>query len=285
MKKNSKIYIQYHFILVGLLQHLLGKNDAYDVHEFVSLGEKPIEADIVVIKKNNKDVNPKKSDPLYSFIKYFNNYNVIEYKGPGDSFDIEDYRKLQIYTQFICNDYSITENNNISMFSISSGLTKTYLGYYKKNNITLEKIEPGIYLCDDESFKYYAINLNELPVIEQNKLILLFSKKYYKHPEKLDLDYENEKMYCYVVQQILNRGDKKMAKAINRTITPDIQDSMEKELLKFMFSEHFLEKVNTEKIINAIGFNNILETVGIENVLNGIDHKIIEEYIKNKKKK
>ncbi|MEW6609152.1 MAG: hypothetical protein AB1414_17200 [bacterium] len=83
---------KWHPYFSNVLKHLL-EPKGFSVETEVEVGKMPLRIDIVVIKKG-KDADVK-SLPLV--FQSFTDYNVIEYKSPGDRFTRNDFDQLFAY--------------------------------------------------------------------------------------------------------------------------------------------------------------------------------------------
>ena len=65
-----------------------------EIRKELQLGDQPVRLDLLIIKLNDGETLP---DPIGRF---FRKYNVVEYKSPDDSLNIDDFIKAQSYAGF-----------------------------------------------------------------------------------------------------------------------------------------------------------------------------------------
>ena len=88
---NDKI-IQWHPAFVAAMDLELNENRKdLEYNKEYNLNTKPLEVDLLVIKKN------KKSQIVNEIGKLFRGNNIIEYKSPEDSLDIDMFYKVGAY--------------------------------------------------------------------------------------------------------------------------------------------------------------------------------------------
>lgn len=153
--------LQWHPAFVAALH--IEFEDEMDVLEIESehqLGKKPMQIDILVIKKTEETAIRK------NIGRIFRKYNVIEYKSPEDSLSINDFYKVYAYTCFLQSDTRTV--NEIR----SDDLTITYVcNHYPRemikkleNNRKLRAVEKadGIYYLEGDEFPIQVIVTKEL---------------------------------------------------------------------------------------------------------------------------
>lgn len=93
MEKNSAL--QWHPGFCAALRITFREELEYlEMYEEYQLGKKPMQIDILIIKKTEKIAIKK------SIGKIFRTYNIIEYKSPNDFLNINDFYKVYGYTCF-----------------------------------------------------------------------------------------------------------------------------------------------------------------------------------------
>ncbi len=153
--------LQWHPAFVAALH--IEFEDEMDVLEIESehqLGKKPMQIDILIIKKTEETAIRK------NIGRIFRKYNVIEYKSPEDSLSINDFYKVYAYTCFLQSDTGTV--NEIR----SDDLTITYVcNHYPRemikkleNNRKLRAVEKadGIYYLEGDEFPIQVIVTKEL---------------------------------------------------------------------------------------------------------------------------
>jgi hypothetical protein len=145
--------ISWHSAFVEALQmELYDYQDALEFHSEFQLTSEPLRIDCVVIKKA-KDIVIKKN-----IAAIFREWNLLEYKSPGDYVSVADFYKVYGYACL----YASFERVPISGLTISfveSRYPKKLLGYLRKERgYTIAKNGPGIYTVSGDIIPIQVID-------------------------------------------------------------------------------------------------------------------------------
>ena len=143
----SDIKIQWHPGFVAAMDLELAENRADLVYEKeYNLNTKPLEIDLLVIKKD-KDVRTANE---IGWI--FRGYNILEYKSPDDSFDIDAFYKAGAYASLYkayggASDERKADDITVSL--IREARPDGLFEYFKRHNIRITNPYRGIYYVLD----------------------------------------------------------------------------------------------------------------------------------------
>lgn len=144
----SNIKIQWHPGFVAAMDLELAENRADLVYEKeYNLNTKPLEIDLLVIKKD-KDVRT-----VNEIGWIFRGYNVLEYKSPDDSLDIDAFYKAGAYASLYKAYGKVSDErkaDDITVSLIREARPEGLFEYFKKHNIRTENPHRGIYYVQDE---------------------------------------------------------------------------------------------------------------------------------------
>ena len=154
--------LQWHPAYVAAL-HIEFENEL-DVLEIKSehlLGKKPLQIDVLVIKK-------AEDTPIRKNIgQIFRTYNIIEYKSPEDSLNINDFYKVYAYA---CLYQSDTEHvcairpNELTITFVCSHYPRKMLKQLKAGrSLAVARKSNGIYYLTGDEFPIQLIIANRLP--------------------------------------------------------------------------------------------------------------------------
>ena len=134
--------------------------DNLDIRDEQLLNKKPLQMDMLVIKKKD-DIPIKKN-----IGRIFKKHNVVEYKSPTDYFGINDFYKVYGYA---CLYQSNTEHeleidpDEITITFVSTKYPRKMMNYLKKKlKLQIEYIEPGIYYIKGDRFTMQLIVSSKL---------------------------------------------------------------------------------------------------------------------------
>lgn len=153
--------LQWHPAFVAALH--IEFEDEMDVLEIESehqLGKKPMQIDILVIKKTEETTIRK------NIGRIFRKYNVIEYKSPEDSLSINDFYKVYAYTCFLQSDTGTVNEIRSDDLTITYVCNRYPREMIKKleNNRKLRAVKKadGIYYLEGDEFPIQVIVTKEL---------------------------------------------------------------------------------------------------------------------------
>lgn len=173
------------------------------------LGTKPMEIDVLIIKKNT-------GRPLQKNIgRMFRRYNIMEYKSPDDYLSIDDFYKVYGYACFYKADTPGVNSVKVEELTITfacSHYPREMIKHLKEHGCEIQEQEPGIYYITGGILPMQLLLLPKLS--EQDNLWLrnLTDKLTSAAPmEKLLKQYEENKgkiLYQSVMNLIIQANKK-----------------------------------------------------------------------------
>ncbi len=211
--------------------------DVIDIKEEHQLSSKPLEIDILVVKK-------LKEVPILKNIgEIFKQHNIIEYKSPDDYLSIDDYYKVKAYAYLYkslvqCVDEVKIENITITM--VSNSYPASMVRHIERvQNVRIRAHSQGIYYIEGEDVLTQLIVVDNLPE-KVNRFVRLLSKKLNVKREIAELfeDYAKEAKnneYEILVDLITEVHLGAMVEVLNmpRVLTREEQEKLEKLVEKF----------------------------------------------------
>jgi len=124
------------------------------------LGTKPMQIDVLIIKKNN-------NEPLEKNIgRIFRKHNIVEYKSPMDYLSIDDFYKVYGYACFYKADVTQVDSIQVSEITLSfvcKGYPRKLIQHLTEvRGFTVEQFEPGIYYIIGDIFPIQLIITSRL---------------------------------------------------------------------------------------------------------------------------
>ena len=177
---NEKI--QWHPAFVAALKlELKEYADVLEITEEYQLTEKPLQIDVVLIKKNRDIVIEK------NIARIFHRHNIVEYKSPDDYLSIDDYYKVKAYTYLYKTlaehvDEIKVKDLTITLTSVTYPV-KLIKHLEAEQGIKLVKKYDGIYYCQNADIPMQILVIKEMSADDSSYLTLL--QKQLKKKDKL----------------------------------------------------------------------------------------------------
>ena len=142
LPESSEI-LQWHPVFyAGVQIELQDEADKLIFNDEYQLSTKPMEIDVLIIKKDTKEKIHK------NIGRIFRTYNIIEYKSPTDYFSMDDFYKVMAYAYFYkadtgkVNEIPIEE---ITLTFVCKNYPQTLITHLKEEwGCSIEQIESGI---------------------------------------------------------------------------------------------------------------------------------------------
>ncbi len=268
----SDIKIQWHPGFVAAMDLELAENRAHLVYEKeYNLNTKPLEIDLLVIKKD-KDVRTANE-----IGRIFRGYNVLEYKSPDDSLDIDAFYKAGAYASLYKAYGGVSDERkagDITVSLIREARPDGLFEYFKEHNIRTTNPYRGIYYVQDAVLFPTQI----VVVREMDRKSHTWLKALSRKMKKQDIKELLEK-----IESIKQKFDRELADSVlevsiraNRHIVEQLRgdDNMCQALLEIMEPE--ISKIKAE-----IKEDDILCAVKSFRDLGASDNQIKEVLVKN----
>jgi hypothetical protein len=145
----------WHPAFAQAIEHELAENkDALTFETKHQLTTEPLRIDVLIIKKK-KNVVIKKN-----IAQVFREFNIVEYKAPGDSVTIENYHKTHCYSRLYASLNKVNINN-MSVTVAAARHPRKLLAFLRKQ-YTVENVQKGIYLVEGDTSPTQILVADEL---------------------------------------------------------------------------------------------------------------------------
>lgn len=259
----SDVKIQWHSGFVAAMSLELAENREDLIYEKeYNLNTKPLEIDLLVIKK---DKNVRTANEI-GWI--FRGHNILEYKLPEDSLDIDSFYKVGAYAS-LYKSYAATSDgrkaNDITVSLIRESRSDGLFSYFKNHGIRIENPYRGIYyVLDAVLFPTQIIVAKELDWKNHTWLKALSSK----------MEKQNMRELLEKIESMRQRFDRELADSVlevsikaNRKIVEDLKgdesmcqallEIMEPEINKIRESDAHNSILSAVKSLREVGVNNL----------------------------
>lgn len=266
--KDGKL--QWHPAFAAVLRiELEDEINKLDIMDEYMLSKKPMQIDIVVIKKE------KKAKIKKNIGRIFRTYNIIEYKSPDDYLSINDFYKVLGYTCFYQSDTDKVmeiDPDEITITFVCSYFPQSVIRYLqRKYGIGVEKRENGIYYITNSWFPMQVVVISQLSKTKNYWLQNL--RKDLRPGEEIRQllkNYEDKKaskLYQAVMDLIVRANwekveeEKRMCEALMELFADELRESKEqgmekgvKGLIEICCEIHFPKQITAEKLMEKYDF-------------------------------
>ena len=261
---SKELKTQWHPAFVSAMKlELLEDAEYLDYTSEYNLNTKPLEMDLLIVKKD-KDVEIQNE-----IGKIFRKHNIIEYKSPDDSMNLNTYMKVIAYACL----YKAYENHvdEITLDQITITMVREkkpvkLLEWFKENGYTVQEVFKGIYyVTRDNHFQTQIIVSQELSKENQKWLTLLSRKLDMSDAKRVvaqieALTQESNKQHGDSVlqvavqenEEIFNkiREEGKMCEALMKLMEPEVKEVVDKAVDKAVKNAE--ENNRKDMILNAL---------------------------------
>ena len=181
------------------------------------LGRKPKQVDLLVIKKEGTQRIRK------NIGRIFRRHNIVEYKSPKDSLNVDDFYKVYGYACFYKSDVKTAESVDMEELTITFAChkypAKLFRHLREKRKFQIRKVEEGIYYIIGDYLPIQILLLNRLS--EEENLWLRNLTDHLsgeEQAERLVKEYWNHKdntLYQAVMDIIIRANRKQFEEAKN----------------------------------------------------------------------
>ncbi len=263
---SKELKTQWHPAFVSAMQLELKEDAKYlNFTSEYNLNTKPLEMDLLIVKKE-KDVELKNE-----IGKIFRKHNIVEYKSPDDSMNLNTYMKViayaclyKAYEQQV-DDIKLDE---ITITMLRERKPKKLFHWFEKNGYRIKEVFNGIYYVSKEgNFLTQIIVSKQLSKENQKWLTLLSGDLDRADVVRVvsqieSLTEENEKRHGDSVLQVAMqeneevfneiREDGSMCEALRKFFEPEINEAMENNR-KEMISRALNVGSSAEEISRVMG--------------------------------
>ncbi len=271
-RKMEDTKIQWHAAFVSAMDLELSQNRSdLEYHKEYNLNTKPLEVDLLVIKK---DAGIEITNEIG---KLFRGHNIVEYKSPDDHLNIDSFYKAGAYASLYKAYGRTVDERRAEDITVSLVRERKPLGlftYFKKHGITYTNPYNGIYqVTNTVLFPTQIIVTKELNPKEHVWLKALSGqmekqqmRELLEKIEKLDLKFDREladsvlQVSVSANKQVVEelRGDENMCQALLEIMEPEI-NKIKAEVTKEVTRE-VTKEVTREvtKEVTSKGIRNIV---------------------------
>lgn len=235
MTKETRTQWHPAFCSAMRLELIENKDDLEYTNEY-NLNSKPVQIDLLIIKKS-RDIEIKNE-----IGKIFRGHNIMEYKSPEDSLNVDTYVKVIGYAcMYKASEVHVGDIDleDITITFVREGKPRELLKWFMKNKYEVHEVYKGIYYVEKAGcFPMQVIVSGKLSSENQKWLTLLSRNLKRKDAERIviqadGLRQKDEKMYADSVLQVTLSENKEVFRTIrgeNEYMCEALRELMKEDL-------------------------------------------------------
>ena len=269
-------YTAWHYFLAEVMQHLIDERNL-EVHPFEKLGTLPLEADIILLKRQ-ADKDLAALYPEFDFLmRHLGWYTVVEYKSPEDRLTHEDPDTVRAYAMLCKRKFGITLDRGVRVAMLYSHLEGGFFEVCQDAGMYFHQVEPGIRRCDMGSLVMFTMDLVALGEADPSALINLFSSRRRQFVVSGKATPGLLRVIRYVYEHVFKRFEMKHSELRNLPEFTQDMDEIRRRLLQGYTVEERLEGLSTEEIRRRLSPEERLEGLSTEEILAGLSPEELDK--------
>jgi hypothetical protein len=203
--KPGKLRTWWHPLLAGLLRWQLA--DHYKVEEEVPVGQKPLQIDLLLLRKQEGELPEQARRALAGLAEYLNEYTLVELKSPSDTLRAGDFQTFLAYALlYRAQNQPLLETGRMHLVVVAPRLTQPYREELRLLGVTAREERPGAWSLKGGAacHRTWLLETEGLAGLE-HPLLTLFSPEFLRHgPQTYELLHQGgyNEMVSYMVQQM-----------------------------------------------------------------------------------
>jgi hypothetical protein len=250
--------LYWHPYLADMLRRHCGQ--ALEVHETVSLGDLPLEADLLLIRRD-----PGFALPFpYNFL---GQYTLVEYKSPDDTADQAALVQLESYALLWLQRAKRTQRKELTLWLVASRVAQNVSVVGGAGLVQTAALGPGVLGGWLDSFPVCLVDLQELPFTpetlplhmvsrgkQEQALVEYLVQHHQQHPQDLGV---LQRLHPQMLLEVLHMHN----------LTAEQIGLDYRALLDLIGKEKALELIGKKQALELIGKEQALDLLGEEAIL------------------
>jgi hypothetical protein len=176
--KPGKVRTWWHPLLAGFLRWQLGSH--YRLQEEVPVGQKPLQIDVLLVRKEEGDLPEDARRVLAGLAEYLNEFTLLELKSPSDTLRAGDFQTFLAYALlYRAQNEPLLAPDKLHLLVLAPRLTKPYREELRTLGVTPRQEKPGIWALEGGavSHRTWLLETGELAGLD-HPLLTLFSPQF-----------------------------------------------------------------------------------------------------------
>jgi hypothetical protein len=262
--------LYWHPFLAEMLRRHCGQ--MLDVRETVTLGDLPLEADLLLIRRDLAQSLPSP----YSFL---GQYTLVEYKSPDDTADQAALVQLESYGLLWLHREKQIQRSGLTLWLVASRISKNVSVPGGAEVVQPVVLGPGLLGGWLDGFPVCLVDLQELPFApptlplhmvsrgkQERALADYLVQHYQQHQQDLDVF---QRLHPRTLLEVLHM----------RNLSPEQIGLDYQALLELLGKERAIDLIGKERAIDLIGKERAIDLIGKEQALALIGKEAVREWL------
>ncbi|ETX07273.1 MAG: hypothetical protein ETSY2_12175 [Candidatus Entotheonella gemina] len=260
--------LYWHPYLAELLRQDYGNR--LDIEEEVSLGDMPLRADLLLIRRDPEIALP------FPF-SLLGERTLVEYKSPDDAATHDDLVRLEIYGLLYAQREGLPSRQSLTLWLLASHFRQQVSRPDGAHLAEAQAMGSSVTLGSLDGFPTCLINLSQLPIAPEALPLLLVSKGP-KERELASFLVEHFQEYPQHLQWLQELHVQQLQEVLAmKKLTPEQIGLDFEALLALIGKERALDLIGKEQALDFIGKEQALDLIGKEQALDLIDQDQVLE--------
>lgn len=204
--RPGKIRTWWHPLLASLLRWQLG--DCYELQEEVNVGKKPLQIDILLLRREKGDLPEKARRILAGLAEHFNEFTLLEFKSPSDTLRAGDFQTFLSYALlYRAQNDPLLDPARLTLIILAPRLTKPYVEELRVLGVGAERVEEGIWRFEGGALAGHATWLLETTTLAgtDHPIVTVMSQRLLHQGRQTYVEMKQagyNELMVYVCQQI-----------------------------------------------------------------------------------
>lgn len=251
----GKLRTWWHPLLASLLRWQLGEH--YLLEEEVPVGKKPLQIDILLLRRVQGALSPEARRMLAGLAEYLNEWTLLEFKSPSDTLRTGDFQTFLAYALlYRAQQLPLLPVERLTLLVVAPRLSKPYRDELTVCNVTPAEEQPGIWRLSG-GVALHAMWLLETEVLAglDHPLLTAFSPQFLRQRTVICDQLRQggyERLMVYLTQQIVQFRLQGEAFAMQHLNTSQEMDAILTELWNQLPPEERLENLPLERRLRGL---------------------------------
>src|SRR5712691_2569768 len=261
LPRKAPMALYWHPFLAELLRHDYG--DRLIVEEEVVLGDMPLKADLLLIRRDPTVALPFPFDLL-------GERTLVEYKSPDDAATQADLVKLEIYGLLYAWREGIAQRRDLTLWLIASQFRRQVSLSGGAHLAGEQNVGRGVKGGTLDGFPTFFIDLHQLP-FQPEVLSLLMVAKGPKEQEMVEFLVDHFHDYPWHVRFLRELHVQTLREVLRmRQLTPEQIGIEYRALLDLIGEERVVDLIGEERVVDLIGEERVVDLIGEERLVEDI---------------